>query len=115
MTAYLGRQQQFGGVIIHVPLHPQEFIETFHTADDTRLGTRLDAHVLQRTDKTLQVIGRGMLNPHTSIREIANEFIHIVAIGLRGVGTHAFLQSQVAQEALLHIIDVGNVAHVFSC
>ena len=115
MAPNFGREQQFGGIGVHVPLQAQKFIETFHTADNARLGTRLDAHILQGADKVLHVIGRGMFNAHASITQVADELVHIIAVGLSGVAAHALGQRQVPQETLLHVSDVGNVAHsIFS-
>ena len=37
VAAYLGREQQFGGVIVHVAFHAQELVETLHAADDAGL------------------------------------------------------------------------------
>ena len=111
MASDFGRGQQFSGVAVHIALKTQKFVKPLDAADDARLGTRLDAHVLQRAHKALQVIGRGMLNGHTGSCQVTGEFVHVVAIGLGRVAAHALLERQVAQEAPLHICYVGDISH----
>ena len=109
VPADFGREQQLRRVCIHVALQPQELVKALHTADDARLGPRLDAHILQGADKALQVIGCGSFNRDTDIGEVTSEFIHIVTIGLGRVGTHSLFQGEIPQKTPLHTCYVSNI------
>lgn len=101
MLAYLGRLQQFGGVVLDVSVQLKETVERPYAAEDASLRPCPDAHVVNAGREMLQVGQLQFGNLLAAIAGIRCEKVEVVAVCLQRVVGVVALQFE--------------KAHVLSC
>ena len=89
-----GRLQQLCRVCFHIAVKDKKTIELAYTAEDTGQGAGTDAEVGDRCSEVLQLLQR----------HIRQELVHIMQIGIQGIGRTAFLQFQITAETADNIL-----------
>ena len=99
-----GRLQQLCRVCFHIAVKDKKTIELAYTAEDAGQRAGTDAEVGDRCSEVLQLLQRHIRHGHLLAGEIAQELVHIMQIGIQGIGRTAFLQFQITAETADNIL-----------
>ena len=94
-SAYLGRDKEFGGVLLHHVLQIEETVEGAHAAEDACLATGFYADMIEARREVSQILQLGILRTQVAAGEEGEQLTQILHIGLDGVRGERLLQLQV--------------------